>query len=308
MKDTLLVTELFFSLQGEGHFVGTPSIFIRLHGCNFTCQGFGQSRDKSKWKPEDEMLHRRRDLLIQAKEVSDLPVPAIGCDSSLSWSKYTKHLATEYTPEALAETVFTLLDSTTKGNTISSINDVHLVITGGEPLILNNQTLLTEFLEAYKVKCDINSAIKSNIVPLKNITFETNGSYPIQTNFSMYFNTNLPDVKVTFSVSPKLSVSGEKESRALKPFEVSTYSHIKNSFVYLKFVVRDEQCLTDVRHFIKTYEEAGAKFEETYLMPEGGTVEGLSMNEVNVAEFCIQHGFKFSPRLHMNLWKNAWGT
>lgn len=33
----LKVVEIFYSIQGEGHFSGVPSIFIRLHGCNLAC-------------------------------------------------------------------------------------------------------------------------------------------------------------------------------------------------------------------------------------------------------------------------------
>ena len=35
------VSEIFYSLQGEGRFVGVPSVFLRTYGCNFTCSGFG---------------------------------------------------------------------------------------------------------------------------------------------------------------------------------------------------------------------------------------------------------------------------
>ena len=35
--DTLRVNEIFYSLQGEGYFTGTPAIFIRLSGCNLSC-------------------------------------------------------------------------------------------------------------------------------------------------------------------------------------------------------------------------------------------------------------------------------
>ena len=31
------VNETFISLQGEGHFTGTPAFFLRLSGCNLQC-------------------------------------------------------------------------------------------------------------------------------------------------------------------------------------------------------------------------------------------------------------------------------
>jgi len=45
----LRYSEMFYSLQGEGRYVGVPSLFLRLFGCNFECRGFGQDRDRSKW-------------------------------------------------------------------------------------------------------------------------------------------------------------------------------------------------------------------------------------------------------------------
>jgi organic radical activating enzyme len=35
------ISELFYSAQGEGRFVGVPSVFMRTFGCNFKCEGFG---------------------------------------------------------------------------------------------------------------------------------------------------------------------------------------------------------------------------------------------------------------------------
>ena len=40
----LRYSEAFYSVQGEGRFVGVPRLFLRVFGCNFECAGFGQPR------------------------------------------------------------------------------------------------------------------------------------------------------------------------------------------------------------------------------------------------------------------------
>jgi hypothetical protein len=43
-------------------------------------------------------------------------------------------------------------------------------------------------------------------------------------------------------------------------------------------------------------------------MPEGATLEQQSLTEKDVAEACMKTGYKFSPRLHITLFGNEWGT
>lgn len=38
MKDSLVISEKFYSIQGEGATMGIPSVFIRLAGCNLLCK------------------------------------------------------------------------------------------------------------------------------------------------------------------------------------------------------------------------------------------------------------------------------
>ena len=44
MNSKIKVSELFYSIQGEGRYMGVPSVFLRTFGCNFTCSGFGMPK------------------------------------------------------------------------------------------------------------------------------------------------------------------------------------------------------------------------------------------------------------------------
>ena len=85
-------------------------------------------------------------------------------------------------------------------------------------------------------------------------------------------------------------------------------NEVTNSFLYNKFVVRDELCLPDVDTFVSAYKEAGVQIDSVFLMPEGATLEQQTLTEKDVAKICMETGYKFSPRLHINLFGNAWGT
>ena len=84
----LKVSELFYSAQGEGRYVGVPSVFLRTFGCNFTCSGFG-CKPGEKSTEADEVA-KRVDLY---KTFEELPLVATGCDSYASWHPDFKHLS-----------------------------------------------------------------------------------------------------------------------------------------------------------------------------------------------------------------------
>lgn len=50
------INEIFYSLQGEGHFTGTPAIFIRFSGCNLDCVFCDTSHMTFKDMSEDEIM------------------------------------------------------------------------------------------------------------------------------------------------------------------------------------------------------------------------------------------------------------
>jgi len=294
--DKIRYSEIFHSVQGEGRFVGVPSVFFRTFGCNFNCHGFGQGRDKSKWLKPEEMPYNTQDL-SHIKDVKDLPVVEIGCDASASWAARYKHLVNWESIEDIAKK---LVSYTPENKWICSTGqDIHLIITGGEPMLWQRE--LQQLIR------------QPTLRDLKNITFETNCTQPWKDNFDKFMHgltagdyTKHP-VHVTWSTSPKLSISGEEREKAIRPEVAYQYSQIPNTHLYFKFVVMDEQDIEEVDLARKAYSDAGID-ADIYLMPVGATMEGQAKTGRQVAEICLKYGYKFSPRLHVDLFGNKWGT
>jgi len=295
-RPKLRYSEAFYSVQGEGRFVGVPSVFLRVFGCNFECAGFGQ--DRGKLIATDQMPYftdpkADKNHPDAYKSIEDLPVTPIGCDSSASWAMKYKHLQFTRSVDEVFDHITSLLPNGTF--TGQHGEDIHLVITGGEPL-LGWQRVWPDLLDLCRQ------------IGLKNVTFETNGTQKVKSELINYFNLINQDIHVTWSASPKLSISGETTEDACKPEVLKSMTEVENSYLYTKFVVRDELCFDEVDLFVKNYKDFGVQLDSVFCMPEGATLEQQSLTEKGVAEICMKTGYKFSPRLHISLFGNAWGT
>ena len=204
------IAELFYSIQGEGRYMGVPSVFLRTFGCNFKCQGFGMSRGELS----NEAENINPDLYTEYKS---LPLVSTGCDSYASWDPRFKHLSPVMDTSAIADAIVDTLPH-------KEWRDEHLVITGGEPL-LGWQRSYPDLLDHPKMK------------GLKEITFETNGTQKLTPEFAAYLHTwkshHDKDFhrEITFSVSAKLPCSGEKWEEAICPeivceYEAVSYTHL----------------------------------------------------------------------------------
>ena len=281
----LKVSEIFYSAQGEGRFIGVPSVFLRTFGCNFTCSGFGCAPGE-KSQEADEVAKN----VHVYKDFNSLPLVNTGCDSYASWHPAFKDLSPTYDT---SEVIDRMLALTPNHHWVQDNgNDVHLVITGGEPL-LGWQRAYEELLS------------HPRMADLKNITFETNGTQKLHDNFKKYLTTwSDPHREVTFSVSAKLSASGESREDAIKPEIVKSYQDIGHT--YLKFVVETEEHVNEAVKAVDDYRSAGFA-GVVYLMPQGGVVTPYDANKLNIANICCERGFNYSPRLHVDLWGNGWG-
>ncbi len=278
------VAEIFNSIQGEGYHAGTPSIFIRTFGCNFQCAGFGM--------PLGEKSTERFDI-DPAKYIKyeELPLVTTGCDSYPSWDPRFKNFSPLIEIPGIVDRVEELLPSKKFGK------DQHLILTGGEPLLgwQKQYPLLLE--EIYK-----------RGLALTDLTFETNGTQFLDEGLITYLNVMSKfSLTTTFSVSAKLPCSGQKWEEAILPDRILQYQSIKKAIVYLKFVVSTSQDVEDAQKAVGQYRKAGFN-GPVYLMPVGGVDTVYNLNAKNVAELAMKNGYRYSPRLQVDLWKNLWNT
>ena len=144
--------------------------------------------------------------------------------------------------------------------------DLHTFrITGGEPMLWQRET--QQLLR------------QPQFNDLKNLTIETNCTQPFKEGFDKFMHglvagdyTKHP-VHVTWSTSPKLSISGERWDKAIKPEVAYEYIQIPNTHLYFKFVVESEKDLVEVDRAREEYKKAGID-ADIYLMAVGATVEG----------------------------------
>jgi organic radical activating enzyme len=280
------IAELFYSIQGEGRYMGVPSVFLRTFGCNFKCAGFGVPRGQLSTEADDiaEVAHLYN-------KYEELPLVSTGCDSYASWHPSFKELSPMLTSDAIADRIMEILPQ-------DHWKDEHLVITGGEPL-LGWQRAYSDLLDHPKM------------AGLKEITFETNGTQKLTPEFAAYLHTwkshHDQDFwrEITFSVSAKLPCSGEKWEEAICPEIVCEYEEYGTA--YLKFVIATEQDFADAERATEEYRKAGFT-GHVYLMPVGGVESVYALNNRKVADLAMKNGLRYSDRLQVPLFKNEWGT
>ena len=232
----LPVSEVFYSIQGEGQTMGVPAVFLRLGGCNILCQS-------ESWI----------------------------CDTIEVWRK-SKALSFE---EVLGEEYEKLLLS----------KDVHLVITGGEPLL--HQKMIYEYLLYFSKKY--------KYYPI--IEIETNGTIEPSQEMLTYVDF--------WNVSPKLSNAGAQNSKevrinknALRFFKEEGHKSI------FKFVIETKEDFEE----IKTDYLVHISKEQLVLMPAGSSQDELLRTRLLVAELCRENQVRYSERLHVVIWNMKTGV
>ncbi len=230
----MLITEIFYSLQGEGELAGVPSIFVRTSGCNLRCN----------W-----------------------------CDTPYaSWQPEGKQMGVEEIMVAIRQHP-----------------SRHVVLTGGEPMIAAGIHELAFQLQDQGYHITIETAG----------TVKPGGIACDLASLSPKLAHSAPD--------ERLDDGWRKKHEELRWQPEVVASWMASRDYQLKFVVGSA---TDVDEIEAMIRETGCVVppSKILLMPEGVTVETLRARAAWLGELCKTRGFRFAPRLHIELYGNRRGT
>ena len=199
-----------------------------------------------------------------------------GCNLRCTWcdTPYTS-----WSPEGTELTLFEILDQVKKHGAR------HVVLTGGEPMIAPEIVRLAALLKAQGA----------------HITIETAGTL---------FAPVMCDL---MSISPKLANSTPLDREGGRwaaqhdrlRYQPDVLRRLITTYPYqLKFVVSGGDDLIELRGVVC---DLGADSDRVLLMPEGTDAETLRRRSLYLVEICKREGFRFSPRLHIDLWGNRRG-
>jgi 7-carboxy-7-deazaguanine synthase len=290
-------SEIFYSIQGEGHYTGVPTAWLRFFLCNLQCNGFGQIDPTN---PDTYELPFEDFDVTTVKRVEDLPVWEKGCDSSYTWAKKFKGLMGQETPTVLASKIVDAIktESNPEGKFMHPVSKQHqhMCFTGGEPLMATGQMAVVGIYNTLKEQDNLPGSM----------TFETNGTQRLRDPFIDWVNSI--DTEVFFSCSPKLfTVSGEKSDKAIKPEIVAEYHNLSKAG-QLKFVVGPKEREWDeMEEAVEKFRSAGVDWP-VWIMPTGAREQEQHASAGDVAQKAFKRGYNVAARVHVYLFGNKIGT
>jgi 7-carboxy-7-deazaguanine synthase len=227
------ISELFYSIQGEGKLAGVPSVFVRASGCNLRC---------------------------------------VWCDTPYaSWD-----------PEGNDMTIEQIVQR------VTDFGAKHVVITGGEPMIMPDVAALCAALKdgGHHITVETAATVwKPAKMDLASLSPKLSNSTPWEREGGRFAQAhekqrmNMPVIQQFIDASPAFQ---------------------------LKFVVSEEKDLEEINTLLAKL--ARWTPSDVLLMPEGTDAQTLSSRAAWISDVCKRTGFRYCPRLHVELYGNTRGT
>jgi 7-carboxy-7-deazaguanine synthase len=231
----MFISEIFYSLQGEGLLAGVPSVFVRTSGCNLRCA----------W-----------------------------CDTPYaSWN-----------PEGTPRTVEQIVSAVTAHGAAR-----HVVLTGGEPMVAKEIHALATELKNLGHHITIETAA----------TVAPGGIACDLASLSPKLLNSAPDAAKHGAWRKK------HEATRWQPDVVRAW--LDAYACQLKFVVARTEDVDEIETMLDKLGR-DISHDRVLLMPEGVTRERLRERAAWLGELCIARGYRYAPRLHIELYGNQRGT
>lgn len=271
----LLISEHFYSVQGEGKTSGVPAYFIRLTHCNLFCGATPKFVNQLKKGEIQEDPGNYQGDLHKADKATWT------CDTIPVWIRGTEVEFQE------------LIDSWKEQDIYEDIRDglIHIIWTGGEPTLKGHQESIKNFVD-YWYKQDIDTIQRG--APFFEI--ETNGTVYIE-----------PDTFITLdqiNCSPKLSNSGQARDKRIVPAAVKRIMEHHN--YQFKFVISTED---DIFEMFDTYIRAfQIPLKNVVCMPGLDDQNDFHERTKWVLEMARKYKFIGLTRLHVSAWNKTTGV
>ena len=171
----------------------------------------------------------------------------------------------------------------------------HVVLTGGEPMIHEASVDLLEALDdrGYHTTVETNGTIHRDApIDLASISPKLESSTP------------------TPERAPDGTDAGEWAERHERDrIDLEALSRLVEEYEFqLKFVVTDAEDMPEILDLLADLREVAAvpiRDDDVLLMPEGATRDRLAQTRTRVADLAMEYGFRYTPRLHVDLWNDA---
>jgi len=191
------------------------------------------------------------------------------CDTKYTWDFERYRYEEEVREQTVAEVAQLVNASASR----------RLILTGGEPLL--QQRALKELF--------------ARLAPDIVVEVETNGTIAPEPEALRRVNQ--------WNVSAKLSSAGDPEQFRIRPDVLGTFRGTASA--YLKLVVRTDSDYAEADALVQ---RLAWPSERVLLMPEATDREQLRARSLDVAQAAHARGFRFSSRLHLELWGGRRGT
>lgn len=211
----------------------------------------------------------------------------VWCDTDYTWNwektpwKHEKDTDANY-QKFKKEDYLIEMDTSEVAAKIASFPCSRIIITGGEPLLQDPawQSLIKHLLNK-----------------------DPDYQFEIETNGTLSPSLELDALIQQYNVSPKLANSGNASNLRISNQALDYFATSKKA--WFKFVVSSDTDLAEVRQIIKNH---NLPRDRVLLMPEGRDEATLRDRRAWLAAICRDQGFRFSDRLHIQLWGSKRGV